>query len=50
MSSTTDLLILVGTLLALVFSGVHIAISLGLTALLGLFLMTGDPQAMGTSH
>lgn len=46
MSSTTDLLILVGTLLVLVFSGVHIAISLGLTALLGLFLMTGDPQAM----
>jgi tripartite ATP-independent transporter DctM subunit len=46
MSSTTDLLILVGTLLVLVFSGVHIAISLGLTALLGLFLMTGDPHAM----
>jgi tripartite ATP-independent transporter DctM subunit len=46
MSSTTDLLILVGTLLLLVFSGVHIAISLGLTALLGLFLMTGDPHAM----
>jgi len=34
------------TLLALVFGGVHIAISLGLTALLGLFLMTGDPHAM----
>jgi C4-dicarboxylate transporter, DctM subunit len=46
MSSSTDLLILVGTLLVLVFSGVHIAISLGLTALLGLFLMTGDPHAM----
>lgn len=46
MSSTTDLLILVGTLLVLVFSGVHIAVSLGLTALLGLFLMTGDPHAM----
>jgi tripartite ATP-independent transporter DctM subunit len=46
MSSGTDLLILVVTLLVLVFSGVHIAISLGLTALLGLFLMTGDPQAM----
>lgn len=46
MSSGTDLLILVATLLVLVFSGVHIAISLGLTALLGLFLMTGDPQAM----
>lgn len=46
MSSSTDLLILVVTLLVLVFSGVHIAVSLGLTALLGLFLMTGDPQAM----
>ena len=46
MSSGTDLLILVATLLVLVFSGVHIAISLGLTALLGLFLMTGDPHAM----
>ncbi|MEI6025596.1 MAG: TRAP transporter large permease [Betaproteobacteria bacterium] len=46
MSSGTDLLILVGTLLVLVFSGVHIAVSLGLTALLGLFLMTGDPHAM----
>ena len=46
MSSGTDLLILVVTLLVLVFSGVHIAVSLGLTALLGLFLMTGDPHAM----
>jgi C4-dicarboxylate transporter, DctM subunit len=46
MTSGTDLLILVATLLVLVFSGVHIAISLGLTALLGLFLMTGDPHAM----
>jgi len=46
MSSGIDILILVGTLLVLVFSGVHIAVSLGLTALLGLFLMTGDPQAM----
>ena len=46
MGSGTDLLILVGTLLVLVFGGVHIAISLGITALLGLFLMTGDPHAM----
>jgi len=46
MSSGIDILILVGTLLVLVFSGVHIAVSLGLTALLGLFLMTGDPHAM----
>ncbi|MFM8768016.1 MAG: TRAP transporter large permease subunit, partial [Rubrivivax sp.] len=46
MTSGTDLLILVATLLVLVFGGVHIAISLGLTALLGLFLMTGDPHAM----
>ena len=46
MGSGTDLLILVGTLLVLVFGGVHIAISLGITALLGLYLMTGDPHAM----
>ncbi len=46
MYGTTEILILVGTLLVLVFSGVHIAISLGLTSMLGLFLLTGDPQAM----
>ena len=46
MGSGTDLLILVGTLLVLVFGGVHIAVSLGITALLGLYLMTGDPHAM----
>ena len=46
MTSGADLIILVVTLLVLVFGGVHIAISLGLTALLGLFLMTGDPHAM----
>lgn len=42
----TEIAILVGTLLVLVFGGVHIAVSLGLTSLLGLYLLTGDPQAM----
>jgi C4-dicarboxylate transporter, DctM subunit len=46
MYGTTEILILVGTLLVLVFGGVHIAVSLGLTSLLGLYLLTGDPQAM----
>lgn len=46
MQDPTDLLILIGTLLALVFSGIHIAVALGLCAMLGLFLMTGDVQAM----
>jgi tripartite ATP-independent transporter DctM subunit len=46
MYDTLDMLILVGTLLTLVFGGVHIAIALGLTSMLGLYLMTRDPQAM----
>ena len=35
-----QMLIMVGVLLALVFSGVHIAVSLGVTSLLGIYLMT----------
>ena len=46
MYETTDMLILVGTLLALVFGGIHIAVALGLTSMLGLYLLTQDPQAM----
>ncbi len=46
MQNPTDLLILIGVLLTLVFSGIHIAVALGLCSMLGLFLMTGDPQAM----
>lgn len=46
MQNPTDLLVLIGALLALVFSGIHIAVALGLCSMLGLFLMTGDTQAM----
>jgi tripartite ATP-independent transporter DctM subunit len=40
------MLVLVGSLLVLVFGGVHIAVALGLTSMLGLYLLTRDPQAM----
>lgn len=46
MQNPTDLLILIGALLALVFSGIHIAVALGLCSMLGLFLMTGDIHGM----
>jgi C4-dicarboxylate transporter, DctM subunit len=46
MYGTTEILILVGVLLTLVFGGIHIAVSLGLTSMLGLYLLTRDPQAM----
>lgn len=46
MYDTFDMLILVGTLLGLVFGGIHIAVALGLTSMLGLYLLTRDPQAM----
>lgn len=46
MYETTDMVILIATLLGLVFSGVHIAIALGLTSLLGVYLLTGDTSAM----
>ena len=48
MYDTVDMLILVGTLLGLVFGGIHIAVALGLTSMLGLYLLTRDPQAMLT--
>jgi tripartite ATP-independent transporter DctM subunit len=43
-----DMLLLVGVLLALVFSGVHIAVALGCAAMLGIYLMTGDIQVVAT--
>src|SRR5687767_6211389 len=42
------MLLLVGVLLALVFSGVHIAVALGCAAMLGIYLMTGDFQVVAT--
>lgn len=48
MFGTTDMLVLVAVLLTLVFSGVHIAVSLGVAAMLGIYLMTGDPQVVAS--
>lgn len=42
MFGTTEMLILVAVLLTLVFTGVHIAVSLGAAAMLGIYLMTRD--------
>src|SRR5687767_8955864 len=42
------MLLLVVVLLALVFGGVHIAVALGATAMLGIYLMTGDFQVVAT--
>src|SRR5688572_24101242 len=42
------MLLLVAVLLALVFSGVHIAVALGCAAMLGIYLMTGDFQVVAT--
>jgi tripartite ATP-independent transporter DctM subunit len=39
---STDLIILVVSLLVVVFAGVHIAIALGVTSVLGIYLMTDD--------
>ena len=38
----SDMITIVVVVLALVFAGVHIAIALGITAALGIYLMTGD--------
>ena len=46
MYDVVDLAILLGTLLVLVFGGIHIAVALGLTSMLGLFLLTRDANAM----
>jgi len=42
------MLLMVVVLLALVFSGVHIAVALGGTAMLGIWLMTGDFQVVAS--
>ena len=42
MFDSTNTIILVSVLLLMVFSGIHIAISLGSTSMLGIYLMTGD--------
>ena len=43
-----DMIVIVVVLLALVFTGVHIAISLGITAALGIYLMMGDIEVVRT--
>jgi C4-dicarboxylate transporter, DctM subunit len=43
-----DMIVIVVVLLALVFTGVHIAISLGITAALGIYLMKGDIEVVRT--
>src|SRR5918997_2579375 len=40
--------IVLGVLLALLFSGAHIAVALGVTAMLGIYLMTGDVEVVRT--
>jgi len=43
-----EMVLLVAVLLALVFSGVHIAVALGAAAMLGIYLMTGDFQVVAS--
>ena len=43
-----DMIIIVVVVLALVFAGVHIAIALGITAALGIYLMMGDLEVVRT--
>jgi len=43
-----DMWILIGVLLAVVFLGVHVAVALGITAVLGIYLMTRDFHAVYT--
>ena len=43
-----DMFAIVIVVLALVFTGVHIAIALGITAALGIYLMLGDVEVMRT--
>ena len=48
MASLADMWRLIGVLLVVVFSGVHIAVALGLTAALGIYLMNGDINTVGS--
>jgi len=43
-----DMAVIVVVLLALVFAGVHIAVALGITAVLGIYLMLGDFEIIRT--
>ena len=43
-----DMIAIVAVVLGLVFAGVHIAIALGITAALGIYLMTGDIKVVRT--
>ncbi len=42
----SEMIIIVVVLLALVFAGVHIAIALGVTAAIGIYLMLGDMEVV----
>lgn len=46
MFGTTEIVILLSALLLMVFSGVHIAISLGMASVLGIYLMQGDMEVV----
>jgi C4-dicarboxylate transporter, DctM subunit len=48
MLGSFDMIAIVVVLLGLVFAGVHIAIALGITAALGIYLMTGDVEVVRT--
>jgi tripartite ATP-independent transporter DctM subunit len=45
---SADMIVIVAVVLALVFSGVHIAVALGVTAVLGVYLMLGDMEVVRT--
>jgi hypothetical protein len=42
MFGSTEIAILLTALLVMVFAGVHIAVSLGIASVLGIYLMQGD--------
>jgi tripartite ATP-independent transporter DctM subunit len=44
----SEMILVIVVLLALVFAGVHIAIALGMTAAIGIYLMTGDIEVVRT--
>jgi tripartite ATP-independent transporter DctM subunit len=48
MLQSFDMIAIVVVLLALVFAGVHIAVALGITAVLGIYLMLGDIEVVRT--
>src|SRR5512134_3428034 len=48
MLQSTDMVVIVVVVLALVFGGVHIAVALGITAVLGIYLMLGDIEVVRT--